>query len=131
MTAGFELRCLECGARRGPTVRELRCKSCGGLFEVTYGKPPSKDAPRLPLARPGERISLGEGRTPVVALRRIARELGLGGLWAKLEYQAPTGSFKDRGGSWRYLPLRRGGSLKAQCFTSPCPPCITTHRTWS
>src|SRR4051812_469746 len=33
------------------------------------------------------------------------------------------------GGASLYRPLRRGGSLKAQCFTSPCPPCIVTHRT--
>src|SRR3954468_24490824 len=32
------------------------------------------------------------------------------------------------GGSFLYLPLRRGGSLKAQCFTSPCPPCMTAQR---
>ena len=33
------------------------------------------------------------------------------------------------GGALSYGGTRRGGSLKAQCFTSPCPPCITTHRT--
>src|ERR1700761_303816 len=32
------------------------------------------------------------------------------------------------GGAALYLPLRGSGSLKAQCFTSPCPPCITAHR---
>jgi threonine synthase len=41
--------------------------------------------------------SLGEGDTPLVSLRRTADELGLGSLWAKLEFMAPTGSFKDRG----------------------------------
>src|SRR6476619_1386597 len=35
------------------------------------------------------------------------------------------------GGSFFHLPLRRGGSLNAQCFTSPCPPCMITHRTSS
>src|SRR5262245_17421753 len=33
------------------------------------------------------------------------------------------------GGSSFHLPARRGGSLKAQCFTSPWPPCITAQRT--
>src|SRR5438552_11729790 len=33
------------------------------------------------------------------------------------------------GGRFLYLPLRGSGSLKAQCFTSPCPPCITAQRT--
>src|SRR5438270_3805425 len=33
------------------------------------------------------------------------------------------------GGLSLYLPLRPGGSLKAQCFTSPCPPCMVAQRT--
>ena len=41
--------------------------------------------------------NLGEGDTPVVSLERTAEELGLEWLWAKLEFMAPTGSFKDRG----------------------------------
>ncbi|MHC4398719.1 MAG: threonine synthase [Planctomycetota bacterium] len=41
--------------------------------------------------------SLGEGNTPLVSLERNAEELGLRSLWAKLEFMAPTGSFKDRG----------------------------------
>jgi threonine synthase len=35
----------------------------------------------------------------LLELRRLGRDLGLGRLWAKLEYQSPTGSFKDRGSS--------------------------------
>lgn len=41
--------------------------------------------------------SLGEGDTPLVLLEKTGDELGLGSLWAKLEFMAPTGSFKDRG----------------------------------
>src|SRR5947207_10315643 len=33
------------------------------------------------------------------------------------------------GGLFLYCFSRLGGSLKAQCFTSPCPPCITAQRT--
>src|SRR5690349_10754522 len=36
----------------------------------------------------------------------------------------------EGGASW-YLPCLFGGSLKAQCLISPCPPCITTQRTSS
>ena len=32
------------------------------------------------------------------------------------------------GGASRYAPSRRGGSLKAQCFVSPWPPCMITQR---
>ncbi len=41
--------------------------------------------------------SLGEGMTPLVHLRRIGARLGLANLYAKVEGQNPTGSFKDRG----------------------------------
>ena len=41
--------------------------------------------------------SLGEGDTPLVLLEKTGDALGLDSLWAKLEFMAPTGSFKDRG----------------------------------
>ena len=44
---------------------------------------------------------------------------------ASLRYSA------GEGGASRYAPSRRGGSLNAQCLTSPWPPCITTQRAWS
>ena len=40
-------------------------------------------------AAAGARVSLGEGMTPLVAVEP--------GVWAKLEFLSPTGSFKDRG----------------------------------
>ena len=42
------------------------------------------------------RVTLGEGRTPLVESRRIARELGIARLLFKLEGANPTGSYKDR-----------------------------------
>ena len=51
-------------------------------------------AEELPETR--SRISLGEGGTPVVALPRLGRQIGLPNLFAKLEGSNPTGSYKDR-----------------------------------
>lgn len=43
-------------------------------------------------------ISLGEGNTPLIRLFNIEKLLNWQGeIWAKAEYQNPTGSFKDRG----------------------------------
>ena len=46
---------------------------------------------------PGERISLGEGMTPVVPCARLGARLGLAHLFVKDEGLNPTGSFKARG----------------------------------
>ena len=53
---------------------------------------------RLPLAPETRAISLGEGRTPLIKLERIPRQIGFEGeLYVKFEGLNPTGSFKDRG----------------------------------
>ena len=51
----------------------------------------------LPVTDATPTISLGEGLTPLVHLRRLGSRLGLANLHAKVEGQNPTGSFKDRG----------------------------------
>jgi threonine synthase len=50
----------------------------------------------LPVTDATPVVSLGEGATPLVPLRRLSRDLGLR-LYAKLEGMNPTASFKDRG----------------------------------
>ncbi|MBA2314805.1 MAG: threonine synthase [Chloroflexi bacterium] len=51
----------------------------------------------LPVTAATPALSLGEGFTPLVQLRRLGASLGLGNLYAKVEGTNPTGSFKDRG----------------------------------
>ncbi len=92
-----QLRCLDCSLKQAPSVTDLYCAECGGLFTVEYVEAPDGALPRLPVDDPELINSLGEGDTPVVSLERTASELGLEWLWAKLEFMAPTGSFKDRG----------------------------------
>ena len=53
---------------------------------------------RLPLTADTRAISLCEGRTPLIKLENLAREIGFEGeLYVKFEGLNPTGSFKDRG----------------------------------
>ncbi|MBM4437227.1 MAG: pyridoxal-phosphate dependent enzyme [Actinobacteria bacterium] len=91
----------------------LTCPTCGGpldartaLPDLSCGLSPIVDARAqgiwryragLALAPDAEAVTLGEGSTPVAPLGAWARAHGLGRVWAKLEYLAPTGSFKDRG----------------------------------
>jgi len=51
----------------------------------------------LPLHDGEEPVSLGEGATPLLESRPLARALGVGRLWIKDEGLNPTGSFKARG----------------------------------
>lgn len=63
------------------------------------------------------RATLGEGHTPLVPSTRIGPELGLSGLWFKLETCNPTGSYKDRFVASEMSELLRRG-VKACLATS-------------
>jgi threonine synthase len=51
----------------------------------------------LPLEDPANRVSLGEGMTPLLPCPRLGAKLGIERLFIKDESQLPTGSFKARG----------------------------------
>ena len=51
----------------------------------------------LPVSRAGRVVSLGEGMTPLLAMRRLGRALGVPRLLMKDESLLPTGTFKARG----------------------------------
>jgi threonine synthase len=51
----------------------------------------------LPITDATPSLTLGEGFTPLVHLRRLGEQYGVPNLHAKVEGQNPTGSFKDRG----------------------------------
>ena len=109
MSLSHTLRCIACAESLQPTLTTLECPVCGFPLEVEYPDAPDGLSPRLPLSRPEEIISLGEGNTPLIRLQRIAAELGLNQLWAKLEFEAPTGSFKDRGSAVLISVAREAG----------------------
>lgn len=110
------LECFRCGRTYPPEPYLLGCPACAGadasnLFCVydlaQVARTFSKDA--IALREPtmwryselfpvGEdcRVSLGEGMTPLLALPRLGRRLGLTRLYVKDESQNPTWSFKDR-----------------------------------
>jgi threonine synthase len=67
----------------------------------------------LPLQDNSNLISLGEGFTPLIEAKTLARELGLKRLWIKDEGQNPTGSFKDRGLSVAVSRAKELGVKKA------------------
>lgn len=92
----FELVCARCGmAEDIPSVRRVY-SACGGIYDIRY-LDAAEAVNGLPLAEPDIRVDLGQGDTPLVQLDGLARSLDIEALGAKLEFCAPTGSFKDRG----------------------------------
>jgi threonine synthase len=72
----------------------------------------SKYLPFLPITDYAEFVSLKEGSTPLIRSRKIGPELGID-LYFKLEFQNPTGSFKDRGSA---VDLSIARELKAKAI---------------
>ena len=99
----IDLACTRCGHGHEPTMSVLRCESCHEPLVVRYqaGYQAAHRWAGSPFPAPFHgnswRVGLGEGNTPVIAMRSAGEALGLPRLRAKLEYMNPTGSFKDRG----------------------------------
>ncbi|MHB8084950.1 MAG: threonine synthase [Dehalococcoidia bacterium] len=72
----------------------------------------------LPITSKTPMISLGEGDTPLVKSVNLARELGVGELYFKLEGCNPTGSFKDRGMVMAMAKAIEEGSKQAICAST-------------
>jgi threonine synthase len=112
-TFAQEIVCPRCN-NRFPLSQLVNLCSCGSPLLVRYDLKAAsaalaKSALRdrvptlwryrelLPLQNDANLISLGEGFTPLIEAKTLAREFGLDRLWIKDEAQNPTGSFKDRG----------------------------------
>jgi threonine synthase len=105
------LDCPRCGARHDADQVQSTC-SCGSPLLARYDLErvrvvPSDIASRrpdlwryhelLPVRAADRVVSLGEGMTPLLALPRLGRALGVPNLLMKDEGLIPTGTFKARG----------------------------------
>ncbi len=70
----------------------------------------------LPVQKPENRLSLGEGWTPLLHATRLGEELGFANLFIKDEGNNPTGSFKARG---LCLAVARARELGATALSIP------------
>ncbi len=113
-----EFVCTSCGRQYPLNTRDWLCE-CGGLLGLGGWKrldPSQIDYARqglwryrdlLPLDPTWEPVHLGEGSTPLVPMTWQGVRV-----FFKLEYLAPTGSFKDRGTSVLVTALRGMGVEK-------------------
>ncbi|HEY2988438.1 MAG TPA: threonine synthase [Candidatus Binatia bacterium] len=113
MTFARKIVCPRC-AKNFSLGKPVNLCPCGSPLFVEYDlkklrralkKPFLKERPStlwryrefLPLSAEKNRVTLGEGFTPLLNTPRLAAELNVRRIWLKDEAQNPTGSFKDRG----------------------------------
>ena len=124
------LACLHCGNTSSPEGMPSVCR-CGEPWVVEY---PSRlpglleraelrrqpgmwrFRPFLPLLPDESPVTLGEGDTPLLALERTGRRMGVPHLLLKDESVNPTGSFKSRGLS---AAVTRAAAAGASGFVLP------------
>ena len=105
--------CIRCGHPMGTGAYFEGCPTCkaqgvGANYTATYdltgAKLPGQNGqPGIyryrdfyPLSAEAEPISIGEGNTPLLYLKRLGEKLGLKNLYVKDETRNPTLSYKDR-----------------------------------
>ncbi len=110
----LDLHCSNCGKSFDPKVVQTFCIDCKAPLLAEYDLAAIKNhvdrqeishrpkgmwrwSELLPVHRPANIVSLGEGDTPLLALKTVGKETGMPNLYIKEEGLNPTGSFKARG----------------------------------
>jgi threonine synthase len=124
------LDCPRCGARHDADQVQGTC-SCGSPLLARYDLEQVRVSPRditgrapdlwryhelLPVRAAGRVVSLGEGMTPLLALPRLGRALGVPNLLMKDEGLIPTGTFKARGAA---VGVSRAAELGVAAIAMP------------
>jgi len=96
----FQPKCDDC--KRSAGLEEMTCNKCAGKISFSYDKTSpifdnsekgiTRFWSRLPLVNPEQRVSLGEGSTPLIKFSLN----GFSNVYVKNEMGNPTGSHKDR-----------------------------------
>jgi threonine synthase len=127
------LECADCNATYDASAEQHRC-ACGGILLARYDLAQlAREVPRervtarswsaglwryaemLPIERPEDRVTLGEGATPLLPVAWLSAELGAE-VWLKDEGLNPTGSFKARGAA---VGVARAKALGAKTLALP------------
>ena len=108
------LECSKCGHKHDADKVQTVCTECGKPLFARYDLEAVKDAVSpadfvgreasmwrywelLPVKDEANKVSLGEGWTPLTHVERLGKSIGLPDLWIKDEGVIPTGTFKARG----------------------------------
>lgn len=110
---GYTMKCIMCGAANDEQKTSTYCTVCGGVLTIEYNE--SREEIQYPL----NSIIPDPLRNHSTALRHLTRlsETYDADLYAKLEFEHPTGCFKDRGS---YIEVQKAIELEkdAICLAS-------------
>lgn len=106
---GYELRCVANGHINQAEETTTYCTQCDSVLRVHYNEPSEK------IQYPLDHIRAEPLKTRPTALKRLDRLSDTYGadLWAKLEFEHPTGCFKDRGS---YIEVQKALELGADAI---------------
>ncbi|MDZ7771961.1 MAG: threonine synthase [Balneolaceae bacterium] len=106
---GYELRCVANGHLNSEKETTTYCTQCDSVLRVHY----QEVSPHIQY--PLKKIAAEPMKTHPSALKRLDRlsERYGGDLWVKLEYEHPTGCFKDRGS---YIEVQKALELEADAI---------------
>ncbi|WP_372634481.1 threonine synthase [Fodinibius sp.] len=108
-TTGYTLKCVPHGHHNSEEETTTYCTECGSVLRVHYDQP-SED-----LQYPLSDIVPDPLKTHPTALKRLGRLSETYGaeVWTKLEFEHPTGCFKDRGS---YIEVQKARELNADAI---------------
>ena len=106
---GYKMTCIMCGAVNKENETSTYCTVCGGVLQIEY------EQARSEIQYPLESIVDDPLKNHPTALKRLGRLSEQYGaeLYAKLEFENPTGCFKDRGS---YIEVQKALELKADAI---------------
>lgn len=122
----INVKCLECDHEQDFYPGLDRCEACNGVWlDARYdyervaalwrdGMPRRVNslwryAELLPVLKPAEAVSMGEGGTPLTRATKIQQYLQHPTIFIKDERQSPTSSFKDRQAAVAVTSMREAG----------------------
>lgn len=106
---GYTIRCIMCDAENDERETSTYCTNCGGVLEIRFDEYRKEIQYPLKLIVPDP---LKNTPSPLKKLHRLS-ELYDAELYGKLEFEHPTGCFKDRGS---YIEVQKALELGAEAI---------------
>lgn len=107
--SGYTMSCIMCGRENDERETSTYCTNCGGVLEIEYNETAKNIQYPLKEILPDP---LKNHYTPLKRLNRLSEKYGAE-LYGKLEFEHPTGCFKDRGS---YIEVQKALELNADAI---------------